>query len=105
MITNEVEILLNQVVDDIRCGEVVVDSLHAMGYNYNFELVGNKLLCLQTGLYYFPRDFEVDQVYCFDSTPMGIEGYYLYSLRDSSGPVGIFTAYPVKDAANKKDGS
>ena len=98
MTTNEVDTLLNKIVEDMKYADVIIDSLHSMGYNKNYELAGNKLVCLQTQLYYFPRDFEVDGIYNFELDPMKIEGYYLYALRDSCGtPAGIFTAYPVQD--------
>lgn len=98
MTTNDVEVLLNKIAEDMNYADVIIDSLHSMGYNNNYELAGNKLVCLQTQLYYFPRDFKVDEIYRFDVGPMQLEGYYLYALRDSSGhPAGIFTAYPVQD--------
>jgi hypothetical protein len=74
----------------------IIDDLRRLGYLYNFDLVRNKLICLQTHMYFFTREFQVDEVYRFDQEPMGIDDYYLYTLRVPSGQaVRIFTAYPV----------
>jgi len=87
----------------MQYADELIDNLHSLGYRYNFDLIGNKLICLQTHMYFFTREFQVDEIFSFDQAPMGINDYYLYALRDPSGQaMGIFTAYPVSAVACNK---
>ena len=107
MTTREVDLLVNKIIEDMQYAEELIDNLHSLGYQYNFDLAGNKLVCVQTQMYFFTREFQVDKVYRFDQEPIGIDDYYLYALRDPTGqPVGVFTAYSVSDATwNRRTGS
>jgi hypothetical protein len=94
----DVDNLLNKLIKEMRYAEMLIDNLHGLGYCLNFELEADRLVCRQTQTFFFPRDFQVDEVYRFDQDFKGIRGYYLYALRDLAGTVkGLFTAYPVPD--------
>jgi hypothetical protein len=76
----------------------IVDDLHDRGYDNNFELVGNTLVCLQSQEQYAPRDFWVDEIYRFDHDGIGLRGYFVYALREPVHDVmGIFIARLVED--------
>jgi len=98
MDTSSTDRLLDTIVDDMAYAAAIVDDLHERGYDNNFELVGNRLLCLQSQEHYAPRDFWVDEIYRFDHDSIGLRGYFVYALREPIHDVmGIFIARLVED--------
>ena len=83
--------ILDKVAADMRSAAALIDRLHQRGYKENFVLVDNKLMCLRTHDYYFPSDFQVDEIYCIDEEVIGLKEYYVYVLRQlTSNLKGIF---------------
>jgi hypothetical protein len=98
MDTSSTDRLLDTIVDDMAYAAAIVDDLHQRGYDSNFELIGNKLVCLQSQQHYSPRDFWVDEIYRFDHDNIGLRGYFVYALREPVHHVmGIFIARIVED--------
>lgn len=98
MDTSSTDKLLNTIVDDMAYAAAIVDDLHERGYDNNFELMGNRLICLQSQECYAPRDFWVDEIYRFDHDRIGLRGYFVYALREPVNEVmGIFIARLVED--------
>jgi hypothetical protein len=48
MTPKEVDVRLNTIIEEMQSAGEIIDDLHRLGYLYNFDLVGNKLICLQT---------------------------------------------------------
>jgi hypothetical protein len=83
--------ILDKVAADMRSASALIDRLQKLGYKENFILIGNKLMCLRTHDYYFPNDFQVDEIYCIDEEVIGLKEYYVYVLRQLSNDLkGIF---------------
>lgn len=94
----DVDTILSRLISDMDYAKCVVDQLHLLGYTNNFEVSGNKLICIQTRQTYLPKDMQVDEVYQFEKETKGLQGYFLYAIRNKDRSVmGIFTAYPAPD--------
>ena len=52
---------LNRIITDLADPVELIEQLHDHGYQQIFELVGNKLVSHQTGGFFYPREFHVDQ--------------------------------------------
>ena len=94
--------MLRAIISEMEYPVEIVYRLRIIGYEYNFELVGNKLHCLQTKQFYLPRDLQVDEIFQFERYDKCMQGYYLYALRNSDNSVmGIFSIYPVAEFVDK----
>lgn len=89
--------IVKSITNDMQPSMLLIEHLHDLGYNYTFELAGNRLRCSQTQESFRAQDFIVDNIYKFDKNQADILGYVLYTLTHRTKPLkGIFTAYPVK---------
>ncbi len=82
------ERMLNKIAEDMSPSIEVVDELQKLGYDEIFELAGNKLMFVQAGLFFYPREFKVDHVIRIDQLGS------CFGLSHQSGKFkGIFMAY------------
>ena len=98
MDTSSTDQLLDTIVQEMAFAANIIDGLHKRGYNHNFELIGNKLMCVESRQCFRPRDFWVDEIYQFNQEKVGLKGYFVYALREPSNDMmGIFSAHIVQD--------
>ena len=92
METITVEKMLNVIVRDMTYASCTVKWLSTLGYRQNFELVGDRLMCVQNKKFFKPSELTVDHL-------LKIDGLcYIYGLRhDNLCIKGIFVVYTDKD--------
>lgn len=87
-----VEKMLRTIVKDMAYATGTIQWLWAMGYQQNFELVGNKLMCLQCLDFFYPSELTVDHLERIDGL------CYIYGLRHAKSNIkGIFVIYTDED--------
>ncbi|MBL0745614.1 hypothetical protein [Chryseolinea lacunae] len=98
MVTSFGETIVMRIEADVQCVAKTIDQLHAQGYDSIFELIGEKLRCLQTGDYYLPRDLRVDEIFRVEKGVLGYDEFYIYALSEPFANLkGIFYCAPNSD--------
>lgn len=91
MVTSFGETTLLRIEADVQRVAETIDKLHAKGYDCIFELIGEKLHCLQTGDFYLPRDLRVDEIFRVEKEVLGYDELYIYALSEPFDNIkGIF---------------
>jgi len=93
--------ILDKVVADMNGATELIENLHTLGYNFNFEMSGSQLVCYQNKCCYPIRDFHIDEVFRFVHESR-IPGYFLFALQHNTytSLKGIFTVYPIATREN-----
>jgi len=60
--------------------EAIID-LQARGYDLDFILAKENILCIQRGEIIPPDNFEVTETYCFQSKSNQTDNYVIYAIR------------------------
>lgn len=83
-----VDRLLDDLIDDMEQASCHLDDLFSKGYDRLFELVGTKLVCIESGDVYCVRELSVDYLHHLPGVG------YLYGIRHWDLNVkGIFVYY------------
>jgi len=87
-----VEKMLNEIISDMAYASCTVKWLSTLGYKQNFELVGDKLMCVQNKKFFGLNELRVDHL-------QKVNGLgYIYGLRhDNLCIKGIFVLYTDSD--------
>lgn len=93
MIASITDKSLNEIVKEAQSVIGIIDALHEQGYEYNFELIGRRLMCVENHIHYHHIQFHVDEIYRIDGGIMQPHGFSIFALRHRSERLkGIFIA-------------
>ncbi|MEO5683606.1 MAG: phosphoribosylpyrophosphate synthetase [Chitinophagaceae bacterium] len=85
-----------------------VNGLKQRGYNIDFNIEADKLVCNQTPVSLSPDEFEIAEVYRFEGNTDPADEAVLYAIESKHGHKGLLVngygpgADPVGDALVKK---
>lgn len=66
-----------------------VDGLKQRGYNIDFNLEADKIICTKTPLVLKPADFEITEVYRFEGESDPADEAVVYAIESRKGQKGV----------------
>ena len=70
-----------------------LDGLKARGYNLNFNVAFDKLMCSETGTCLNPHEFEIVEVYRFEGNSNPADEDVVYAIESKDGNIkGVITS-------------
>jgi len=81
-----------------------VNDLKQRGYNIDFNIEENRLVCTKTPLVLLPEEFEITEVYRFEGNTDPADEAVVYAIESKNGQKGVLVNAYGPDADTLSSG-